>query len=368
MKQTGNPAMNNQKNTLDFLETIGTQKALTSEAKEKTAAILNNFFVSEDEAIFEQFMQKAQEIRNKIYSNKVFLRGLIEFSSYCKNTCKYCGLNIKNKKIQRYRLTTEEILQAGEKINQANIKTVVLQSGEEIFEEDFICDLIIKIKKINPQMAVTLSLGEQNYKNLQNWKNAGADRYLLRIESSTKNHYEYLHHKRNIETRLECLKNLQELKYQTGSGIMTGLPKQNIKMIVDDILFFNENKFQMLGIGPFIPHHQTEFANQSKGTAKLALKTIIATRILNPYALIPATTALGSLDKDYRSQALLCGANVLMPNFTPQQQKSQYEIYPNKKCINENFTETSQNTFSELEKLAKDANMVLDFSRGDALN
>ena len=359
--------MNNQKDALDFLETIGTQKSLNSELKTKTATILYDFFVSEDEATFKQFMQKAQEIRNKIYSNKVFLRGLIEFSSYCKNTCKYCGLNIKNKDIQRYRLTTEEILCAIEKINQANIKTVVLQAGEEIFPEGFISDLIIKIKKLNPQMAVTLSLGEQNYKNLQSWKNAGADRYLLRIESSTKNHYEYLHCNRTIETRLECLKNLQELKYQTGSGIMTGLPNQDIKMIVDDILFFHENKFQMLGIGPFIPHHQTEFANKQKGTAKLTLKTIIATRILNPCALIPATTALGSLDKDYRTQALLCGANVLMPNFTPQQQKLQYEIYPNKKCINENFTETSNNTFSDLEKLVKDANMVLDFSRGDAV-
>ncbi len=276
----------------------------------------------------------ADRVRKKYKGNNVHLRGLIEFTNICKNNCFYCGLRWANKNIERYRLTDEEIINCVENTVKAGFGTVVLQGGEDnYYDAGKLCDLIKKIKKYD--VALTLSIGERTYEEYKAFKKAGADRYLLRIETTDKNLYNKLHPDMSFENRLQCLYNLKELGYETGTGIMTGLPEQTLESYAEDILFFKELNADMVGIGPFIPHPDTPLADCNKDNFDMALKVMAITRLILPDINIPATTAMESIRENGRTIALNSGANVVMPNMTEMQYRSKYEIYPNKICIND---------------------------------
>lgn len=348
----------NIENSLCTLEKLGKKKKLSFFESLKAKKILNFFLQTENQDFLEQLQITASKICSEIYQEKVFVRGLVEFSNVCCNFCTYCGLNTNNNKVNRYTLKKEEILSRVGLLYQKGIKTVVLQSGEMENCTEKITDIVKSIKEKYCDIAVTLSIGEKNFKDLKILKQAGTDRYLLRIETTNNKLYSNLHkQKRSLYTRIRTLKSLKKLKYQTGSGIMTGLPGQKTQDITKDIIFFKKNSFEMIGLGPFIPHPETELKYAPQGQPAQTLKVIALTRILLPYTLIPATTALGSLEKDYRVDALKWGANVLMPNFTPEIQKAKYEIYPGKE---------SDTSLENLKILTKKAGKTLDFSRGDA--
>ena len=317
-----------------------------------------------DEQQMESLFDYSDRIRKKFVGNEILLRGLIEFSNFCRNTCFYCGLNKHNKKLQRYRLDSGQIMSAVNDIAAAGIKTVVLQSGEdEDLDAYWLKDLIERVK-MDFDVAVTLSVGERSYDDYKLWRQAGADRYLLKIETTDKALYQTLHPQMNFENRIECSRNLKALGYQNGSGCLVGLKGQTIRSLAEDILFFKKESFDMLGIGLFIPHEMTPLKNEPLGNIKLALKVIAVTRIVTKDTHIPATTAIGSVGKsDARLLALKAGANVLMPNFTPQPYKRLYEIYPGKRCVNEQSGECVHC----IETMAKTINRSICYSRGDSL-
>ncbi|MCL2334439.1 MAG: [FeFe] hydrogenase H-cluster radical SAM maturase HydE [Endomicrobia bacterium] len=300
----------------------------------------------------------------KFCGNGILLRGIVEFSSFCKNNCYYCGLNAGNKKLHRYRLTEKEILDAVKKVSETGIKTVVLQSGEdENFDWDKLSFVISEIKR-SFDMQITLSCGEQEAKLYEKWKKAGADRYLLKIETSNKELYQKLHPGQSFDNRLECLRVLKKLGYQAGSGVIIGLKGQTLKDIANDIIFFSKEEFDMIGINPFIAHSESMLKDNSNGDPYLTIKAVALTRIITKNTHLPATTALGSIrkDKDLRILALKSGANVIMPNFTPYEHRKEYEIYPDKRCLSE-----GENIMDYLRSMAAEAGKVLDFSRGDTL-
>ena len=305
----------------------------------------------------------ADKVKEEFCGHGILLRGIVEFSSYCKNNCYYCGLNNGNKKIERYRLNEKEILSAVKKIADNNIKTAVLQSGEdESFDWDLITFIVKKIKK-DLAMSVTLSCGELESAVYEKWRKAGADRYLLKIETSNKKLYETLHPGMSFENRLNCLDTLKELGYQAGSGVIIGLKGQTLEDIANDIMFFAKKDFDMIGINPFIAHSESMLKKHPVGDPFLTIKAVALTRIVTKNAHLPATTALGSVGKeDLRITALKSGANVIMPNFTPYQYRKQYEIYPDKRCLSED-----ENIMEYLEEMAEKSGKVLDFSTGDTL-
>ena len=318
----------------------------------------------EDEQQTELLFDYADEVRKKFVGDEILLRGLIEFSNFCRNTCFYCGLNKHNKKLQRYRLDSGQIMSAVNDIAAAGIKTVVLQSGEdEGLDAYWLKDLIERIK-MDFDIAVTLSVGERSYDDYKFWRQSGADRYLLKIETTDKAIYDSLHTKMSFGNRIECSRNLKALGYQNGSGCLVGLKGQTIRSLAEDILFFKKENFAMLSIGLFIPHEMTPLKNEPLGNIKLALKVIAVTRIVTKDTNIPATTAIGSVGKsDARLLALEAGANVVMPNFTPKPYKRLYEIYPGKRCVNEQSTECVHC----IETMAKTINRSICYSRGDSL-
>ena len=276
--------------------------------------------------------EKAREVSQQYYGNKVFARGLVEFTNYCKNNCYYCGIRCANKKVERYRLTKEEILSCCRIGNELGFKTFVLQGGEDpFFTDEKILDIIAAIKEEYPDNALTLSFGERSYASYLSFKNADADRYLLRHETANPEHYSRLHPKNlsNIP-RKQCLFDLQQIGFQTGTGFMVGSPYQTIENLVEDMLFIAEFKPQMLGIGPFIPHKDTPFADFPAGSVELTLFLLALSRLLLPHVLLPATTALGTLDSQGREKAVLAGANVVMPNLSPLNVRKKYMIYNNK--------------------------------------
>lgn len=305
---------------------------------------------------------EAARVRDESCGRRMALRGLVEFSSYCGNTCLYCGLNRTNGNLERYRLSADDILESAQLVADAGIKTIVLQSGEDGVDAHWIAGVVREIKT-RYDMAITLSVGERPRSDYAIWKDAGADRYLLRIESSDAELYASLHRGRTLATRLRCVDDLLGLGYQTGSGIMVGPPGQTTRHIARDILFFAERDFDMIGIGPFIPHPETPFRDARAGDVQLTLKTVALTRLANRNAWIPATTALGSMDKDYRIDALKDGANVVMPNFSPSQVKKKYEIYPGKRCVGESAGACA----GCMSGLAMAAGLEIDYSRADSL-
>jgi len=304
----------------------------------------------------------ADATRRKYLGDGVYLRGIIEFSNICDKRCAYCGISADNHGLERYHLSAEEILRAVDQIASCGIKTVVLQSGEtDSLDEDWLAR-IIKDIKTSRDMAVTLSVGEKNIETYRKWKDAGADRYLLKIETTDPEIYDKLHPGMSLENRKRCLSDLKMLGYETGSGTLVGLPGQTVRDIAADIKYFNDSGFEMIGTGPFIPHENTPLQHAKAGDVSLVLKAIAVTRIVMKYVNMPATTAIGSLDKDFRDEALKCGANVLMPNFTPAPYKRLYEIYPGKRCVDEPAGACA----GCMEHLTEGAGRFIDRSRGDS--
>ena len=276
----------------------------------------------------------ADRIRKENVGDDVHLRGLIEFSNICKNSCKYCGLRKENSTIDRYRIEKDEILGIVKNAVSMGYRTIVLQSGEDAFySTDKMIEIINVIKEFD--VALTLSIGERSFEDYKAFKQAGADRYLIRIETTNRKLYEKMHPNMDFDNRIRCLEDLKELGYEVGTGCLVGLPNQTIESLADDILFFKEIGADMIGIGPFIPHPQTPLKDTEKGSFTLALKVMALTRIMLPDINIPATTAMETLNPNGRIIALQSGANVVMPNVTSTQYRAKYEIYPNKICIND---------------------------------
>lgn len=290
--------------------------------------------ILKDNSINEYLFEKANEVREKYVGNDVHLRGLIEFSNICKCSCKYCGLRKDNPKLERFRLSPEEIVDFAKKASEYGYKTVVLQSGEDAhFKTEILTEILKKIKSFD--LAITLSIGEKSFEEYQAYKEAGADRYLLRIETTDKELYKQMHPNMSFENRVRCLKDLKSLGYEVGSGCLVGLPNQTIDSLANDILFFKEIDADMIGIGPFIPNPNTPLHDASGGSFELALKVMALTRLLLPSINIPATTAMETLNPNGRIIALQSGANVVMPNVTEGDYRRKYEIYPGKICIND---------------------------------
>lgn len=281
--------------------------------------------------------KKADDVRKKYMGDAVHLRGIIEFSNYCRQDCLYCGLRKSNLKVKHYRMEVAEIIETAKKAVTLGITTVVLQGGEDsYYSVDDICHVVREIKKMN--LAITLSMGERTFKDYKKFKEAGADRYLLRFETSDDDLYEEIRPGRKFETRLQCLKDLKTLGYQVGSGIMVGIPGQTHEIVAKDILLFKELDLDMIGIGPFLPHPDTPLAKNKSTGLEAVLKVVALTRIITKNAHIPATTAVGTIDPEGRQQALRAGANIIMPNLTSTKYREFYEIYPDKICIDEDAT------------------------------
>lgn len=287
----------------------------------------------------------AEEKRKSVFDTDVFIRGLIEFTNYCKNDCYYCGIRCSNSKVARYRLTKEEILSCCQKGIELGFKTFVLQGGEDLFYNDAkLCSIISEIKELSPDCAITLSIGERTKESYLAYYNAGADRYLLRHETASKEHYNKLHPaSMSHSNRQKCLYNLKEIGYEVGSGFMVGSPYQTIEDILCDLEFLKELKPDMIGIGPYISHVDTPFNTFPNGSVELTLRLISILRLLFPGANIPATTALGTLHPKGRELGIKAGANVLMPNLSPESVRAKYTLYNNKLCTGDEAAEQKKN-------------------------
>ncbi len=281
-----------------------------------------------------ELFKEADSVRKKYAGDEVHLRGIIEFSNYCRMDCLYCGLRKSNRRATRYRMSPEEILASARKAAGMNIPTVVLQSGEDAhYSAEALCGIVKDIKKLN--LAVTLSAGEKTRDDYRRLRDAGCDRYLLRFETSDEKLYAKLRPGKKLKDRLKCLEHLEKTGFQTGSGIMAGLPGQTPESIAEDILLFKSLELDMVGIGPFLPHPHTPLSGEKTTDLESVLKTLALTRIVTKDAHIPATTAVGTLDAEGRQRALAAGANVIMPNITPAKYRAFYEIYPDKICVDE---------------------------------
>ncbi len=310
--------------------------------------------------------EKADTVRRKVYGNEVFIRGLIEISSYCRNNCFYCGIRAGNRDAERYRLTPDEILSCCRKGHELGFRTFVLQGGEDdAFNDDIICSLVSRIKSEFPECAVTLSLGEKSRESYAAYRKAGADRYLLRHETADEDHYLKLHPAgMDLNKRKKCLYDLKSLGFQTGAGFMVGSPFQTTENLVADIRFLEELKPEMIGIGPFIHHSGTPFADRPDGSVSLTLRLLAILRLMFPEVLLPATTALGTLLPDGRERGLKAGANVVMPNLSPVSVRKKYSLYENKICTGEEAAEC----LNCLKNRIRSAGYEMSFSRGDHKN
>lgn len=310
---------------MELLEIINKAKTEHKLSKKEIISLLSSNSVNQE------IFKAADEVRKEYLGDEVHLRGLIEFTNICKRNCLYCGLRRDNKNVVRYRLTDEQILDFATKAKSYGYKTIVLQGGEDdYFTSDRIVEIIKSIKALD--LAITLSIGERPYDEYKAFKDAGADRYLLRIETTDAKLYEELDPGMSHENRLNCLTMLKELGFEVGSGIMVGLPNQTIESYADDILFFKKINADMLGIGPFIPNEDTPLADAEGKELTMALKVMAIMRLLLPDINIPATTAMESLNKDGRLMALQSGANVVMPNVTEGDYRKHYALYPGKIC------------------------------------
>lgn len=298
----------------------------------------------QEEQISEYLFEKARQVRHEHYGNKVFTRGLIELSNYCKNDCYYCGIRRSNTSVARYRLNKEDILNCCQSGYDLGFRTFVLQGGEDShYNDNMMADIIYTIKSNYPDCAVTLSLGEKEYDSYLLYFHAGADRYLLRHETSNPQHYSKLHpEEMSLTHRKKCLEQLKEIGYQVGCGIMVGSPFQTVDNLVEDLLYIKEFQPHMVGIGPFIPHHETPFAAEKGGTAEQTLFLLGLSRLMLPKVLLPATTALGTINPKGRELGILAGANVVMPNLSPVSVRKDYELYDNKICTGDEAAECRQ--------------------------
>ena len=314
----------------------------------------------EDEELAHQL---ARECTEKYYGRGVYTRGLIEFTNYCKNNCHYCGIQRGNQEVERYRLSKEEILSCCEEGYRLGFRTFVLQGGEDpYFTDEKIVEIVQAIKKAFPDCAVTLSIGEKSRASYEKYFLAGADRYLLRHETADKEHYQYLHPKElSWEHRMRCLKDLKDIGFQVGCGFMVGSPHQTAKTLAKDLYFIQEFQPDMCGIGPFIPQHATVFAREKAGTLQDTLFLLSLLRLIHPNMLIPATTALGTIDKRGRELGILSGANVLMPNLSPTAVRKKYLLYDNKICTGDESAQCRACLSRRMESIG--AHLLVD--RGD---
>lgn len=325
--------------------------------REEIVCLLNT---NETEPLF----SAADRVREKFVGNGVYLRALIEFSNYCKNDCLYCGIRRSNSTAKRYRLTPAQIVSTAKQATGYGYKTVVLQSGEDLwFDTDKLCGIIREIKKLD--VAITLSIGEKSREEYAAYRQAGADRYLLRIETTDKTLYEKLDPQMSWDNRVRCLNDLKSLGYEVGSGSLVGLPGQTVESLADDLLFFQQLPVDMAGIGPFIPHPNTPLAaEKAEGHFELALKMMAVMRLLLPDINIPATTAMESLHPNGRLIALQSGANVVMPNATDTQFRPFYELYPGKICLGDSSEKCRSCVEGKIKSIGRHVSLSKGF-RGD---
>jgi biotin synthase len=326
--------------------------------KEELLYLLDNI----DDESKKLLMKRAHETRMKYYGNKVYMRGLIELTSFCQKDCLYCGLRRHNKEAQRYRLNLDEVLECVRKGDKLGYKTFVLQGGEDAyFTDEKIIEIIKAIKSEFPHNAITLSLGERSYESYKKLYDAGADRYLLRHESASKDLYESIHPGEPFEKRRNCLRNLKEIGYQSGAGFMVGIPNQTNSDLVNDLRFVKEFEPAMCGIGPFIPHKDTPLKDYDHGSLETTVICLSIVRLLLPNVLLPATTALSSIDKHGREEGLKAGGNVIMPNLSPMPVREKYSLYDNKAYILDEDAEYRV----MIEKKINEAGFEIEVSRGD---
>ena len=310
--------------------------------------------------------EKARKIRQAYYGTDVYIRGLIEFTNYCKNDCYYCGIRRSNSKAHRYRLSEEQILRCCQQGYILGFRTFVLQGGEDgYFTDERMVSLVKEIRKNYPDCAITLSIGERSYDSYLALFEAGADRYLLRHETWDEEHYRLLHPPAlSAKHRQQCLWDLKKIGYQVGTGYMVGSPFQTAENLADDMLFLEKLNPQMVGIGPFIPHHDTPFKDQAAGTLELTLYMLGLIRLMLPKVLLPATTALGTIDEKGRELGILAGANVVMPNLSPENVRKDYLLYDNKICTGSEAAECRM----DLENRMHAIGYQVVCHRGDSLN
>ena len=329
-------------------------------------------FLNEEEIIFileninlygmKDLIQKADEVRRRVYGDKVYMRGLIEISNYCKRKCKYCGINALNGNIHRYRLTKDDILECCERGYHLGFRTFVLQGGEdEHFTDSMLVDIILKIKERYPDAAVTLSIGERDHLSYEKFLVAGADRYLLRHETINKALFEDIHMDSSYDHRIQSLWDLKAIGYQVGAGLMVGIPNQTKEDLAKDLLFLKKLEPEMVGIGPFIPHKDTIFRDELAGTLEDTITMVALTRLFLPNALIPSTTALASIHEYGRELGLQAGANVVMPNLSPVDVREDYSLYDGK--ISSGYEAAEYRAL--LENRIYEAGYMVDMSRGD---
>ena len=313
----------------------------------------------------EFLFERAREVRHAHYGRDVYIRGLIEFTNYCRNDCYYCGIRKSNSCLSRYRLTEEEILSCCRNGYELGFRTFVLQGGEDgWFTRERTTALIRRIHEEFPDCAITLSVGEREREEYQEYFDAGANRFLLRHETADEEHYRYLHPAElSLKHRKECLWNLRHIGYQVGSGIMVGSPGQTAEHLAEDLLFLQELQPHMVGIGPFIPHKDTPFKEEKVGTLELTLFLLGLVRLMLPKVLMPATTALSTIHPDGRKMGILAGANVVMPNLSPQENRKLYSLYDNKRCMGDEAAEGLAMLRAEMEEIGYE----IVSARGDAL-
>lgn len=314
-------------------------------------------------ALADALFERARRIRQKYYGKDVYMRGLIEFTSYCKNDCYYCGLRKSNRSAERYRLSKEQILECCKTGYELGFRTFVLQGGEDAaFSDEKVVEIIQAIKTGYPDCAVTLSIGEKTYETYLAYFNAGADRYLLRHETANEEHYQKLHPaEMSLSNRKRCLADLKKIGFQVGTGFMVGSPFQTSETLAEDLLFIAELRPEMVGIGPFIPHHETPFADQCGDNGELTLFLLGLLRLMLPSALLPSTTALGTVDSSGREKGVLAGANVVMPNLSPLDVRKKYLLYDNKICTGDEAAECR----SCMERRINSIGYDVVISRGD---
>ena len=284
-----------------------------------------------DPVAVDKLKEEACRVRDEVYGRRVFMRGLIEISNHCKNNCLYCGIR-RDAKCRRYRLSKEQIMDCCRTGYGLGFRTFVMQGGEDAwFTDEVMCDIVETVKREFPDCAVTLSLGERGRESFHRLRDAGADRYLLRHETADADHYRKLHPaEMTLEHRMQCLHDLRELGYQVGAGFMVGSPGQTVETLKKDLAFIEEFKPEMVGIGPFIPAAGTPFEGERAGSVEITLRLLAMIRVMHPHVLLPATSALGTMHPQGRERAIAAGANVVMPNLSPQDTRALYSIYNNK--------------------------------------
>ncbi len=337
------------------------EKTCSTQSIEKSEFL--TIFENKDSENDKYLFQKADEVRRKNYENDIYIRGLIEISNHCKNDCLYCGIRCSNRNLERYRLNEDEILECCEEGYNSGFRTFVLQGGEDLtFTDEKVCRIVEKIKSNFSDCAVTLSLGEKSKETYQKYFNAGADRYLLRHETASENHYKKLHpNSMSFENRVKCLENLIEIGFQTGAGMMVNSPYQTAENLFQDLIFMKKLNPHMVGIGAFIPHNNTPFKEFPQGTLRDTLVMISLTRLILPNALIPSTTALASIHPQGRELGFQAGANVIMPNLSPFRFRKLYSLYNNK-------VYTGNESAQELKKLEMSVKKIgyrISYSKGD---